>query len=99
MARTPTSSCGYLLEQLSAFIDADLSAAECRKIQRHSRTCARCASMIDELRAAMGVCRNAAAEPLPASVRRRAEARVRELMGRRRAAMRARVVPARPSRR
>jgi len=98
MRHTATPPCEFLLEQLSAFIDADLSPAECRRIERHSRTCGRCAAMIEDLRAAMGVCRQAADEPLPAPVRRRAEARVRELMGRRRRPVQPGAKPRRPPR-
>ena len=80
MKNTTTPTCRMLLERLSAYLDGDLAASQCATIERHSRRCRRCASVITELRTTAGVCRKAAAEPLPASVRRRAQARIRALL-------------------
>lgn len=72
-----------LAERLSAFLDGDLSAADCRRIAAHARTCPRCRALTQELRDTVGECRRAADVPLPAAVRRRAQAGIRELLRRR----------------
>jgi anti-sigma factor RsiW len=82
MTRATTDPCDVLLERLSAYLDGDLPAGECRKIERHSRTCARCASVTDDLRRTAGLCRQAGTRPLPAAVKRRAQQRIRQLVAR-----------------
>lgn len=71
-----------LLERLSAYLDGDLPPSECDLIARHARTCTRCAAVLADLKRTTGLCRRAAAKPLPASVRRLARARIRELVAR-----------------
>jgi anti-sigma factor RsiW len=80
MTRADRPACRMLLEQLSAYLDGDLSAAECATIKRHSQGCRRCADVIADFRKTTGVCRRAAAQPLPAAVKRRAQARIRALL-------------------
>ena len=72
--------CRVLLERLSAYLDGDLSSASCAAIERHARSCRRCATVIADFRKATGLCRRIAATPLPAAVRTRARARVRKLL-------------------
>ncbi|MEZ5316305.1 MAG: zf-HC2 domain-containing protein [Vicinamibacterales bacterium] len=72
--------CRVLAERLSASLDGDLDAAECRRLQRHARDCPRCARIVRELERTTGLCRRAAEAPLPAPIRRLALARVRALM-------------------
>ena len=72
-----------LLERLSAYLDGDLPAKECDAIARHAETCPRCARVLADLKRTTGLCREAAKKPLPAAVRDRARARIRQLMGRR----------------
>ena len=74
------TACRLLLERLSAYLDGDLSAPECRVIERHARICPRCTKTVSELRRTVGLCHDAAAKHLPAAVRRRAQLRVRALM-------------------
>jgi anti-sigma factor (TIGR02949 family) len=73
-------SCDLLVEQLSAYLDGDLGPAVCAHIRRHSKTCTRCAALIDALQQTVGICRRAGQAPLPPAVRARARARMRELL-------------------
>jgi anti-sigma factor RsiW len=75
-----STSCRLLLERLSAYIDGDLPASACDRIERHARQCRRCATVIEELRRTTGLCRRAGEAPLPASVRKLARERIRRLM-------------------
>lgn len=93
MART--RECDMLAERLSAFLDGDLSAADCRRVSAHARRCARCRALTKELRETVGECQRAAAVPLPPGVRERALAGVRALM----AGAHGRATPAKPVRR
>jgi anti-sigma factor RsiW len=77
------STCDMLTERLSAFLDGDLSAAECARISRHASTCRRCTKVTAELRKTVGLCKRAAKAPLPLALRRRAAARVKTLLGQR----------------
>jgi anti-sigma factor RsiW len=69
-----------LLERLSAYLDGDLGAADCRRIDRHARACPRCTKLLAGLRRTIAICRTAGARPLPPAVRRAARARVRALL-------------------
>jgi len=80
MKRHSTAGCEILVEQLSAYIDGDLAAAECATIEEHARSCQRCATVIRDLRDTVGLCHKAAKRPLPEAVKRRARARVRALL-------------------
>lgn len=80
MTRASSTSCRLLLERLSAYIDGDLPAPACRRIEGHARHCRRCSTVIEELRRTTGLCRRAGEAPLPASVRKVARERIRRLM-------------------
>jgi len=77
---TSTKRCDMLIERLSAFLDGDLGAAECRRIARHAKTCARCTTLTAELRRTVGLCQRAAVAPLPPALRQRARAGIRTLL-------------------
>jgi len=81
MKATPDANCREMFNRVSAYLDGELPAAECREIERHCQGCDRCAEFIDSLRHTVGLCREAGQRPLPADVRSRAKARIRELMG------------------
>jgi len=74
-------SCDLLAERLSAYLDGDLEPSLCAKIEKHAEDCPRCAALIKDLQETAGVCRRAGRQPLPAAVRARARARMRELLG------------------
>jgi len=82
MKRPPRSECRDLLERLSAYLDGDLDAVQCRSIEEHCRGCPDCARLVEGLRRTIGICQQAANVPLPKAVRDRARARVRDLLDR-----------------
>lgn len=79
---TPASrvTCETLLEQISGYLDGDLGAATCARIEGHAASCPHCSQIIEDFRATTGLCRKAAAAPLPAAVRQRARAQARNLL-------------------
>lgn len=79
MAKRSTT-CDMLIERLSAFLDGDLSVAECGRISRHAKTCPRCTRLTSELRSTVGLCQRAASTPLPPVLRRRARASIQRLL-------------------
>lgn len=81
--RPRPTACDVLAERLSAFLDGDLSAADCRRLAAHAARCTRCRRLTRELRETVGECRRAAAVPLPPAVRRRARAGIQALLKRR----------------
>jgi anti-sigma factor RsiW len=76
----PRDRCRQLLEQVSRYIDGDLTAAERRSVSRHLRACPCCQSMADSLQHAVELCHKAGASRLPAQVRARARARIATLL-------------------
>ena len=75
-----SAACQAMLERMSAYLDGELGADECRAINRHCRDCPTCAALVTSLRRTIGLCRRAAKRPLPAEIRRRAKARIRRLI-------------------
>jgi anti-sigma factor RsiW len=80
MTRQSSSSCRVLLERLSAYLDGDLPASQCRKIEAHAETCLRCTEVLADFRKATGLCRHAGERPLPPAVRKMAREHVRRLL-------------------
>jgi anti-sigma factor RsiW len=70
--------CRARLEQLFAYLDGELTAADCRRIERHFADCGCCGNLAAGLRQAMAACQAAGQQALPAGVRRRARRRVKE---------------------
>ena len=80
MTRANETSCRVLLERLSAYLDDDLPAAACRRIEEHAKTCARCTHVLDDLRKTTGLCRSAGQRPVPPAVTKIAREQVRRLL-------------------
>ena len=80
MTTAKDGPCNAILSGISAYLDGDLDSHTCDAIERHCVTCARCAEVVKGLRETIGLCRDAAAVPLPEHVRRRARQQVRELL-------------------
>ena len=80
MSQGVSAECTAMLTEISAYLDGDLDATECQAIERHCRDCARCAELVDGLRATIGLCREAGSTPLPESVRQRASASIERLL-------------------
>jgi anti-sigma factor RsiW len=73
--------CRELVEQLSRFIDGDLSGVERRAVALHLRRCPCCDEFAKSLRHTVRLCHEAGRTELPRAVRARARARIRVLLG------------------
>ena len=80
MKTTPSDRCRALLEQLSRYIDDELTPAERRSLATHLRRCPCCQTMADSLKHTVEACRKAGAARLPADVRGRARTRIATLL-------------------
>ena len=74
------TECAAMLASISAYLDGELASTECAAIDAHCAGCAECASVVEGLRATVGLCRGIADTPLPESVRERARESVRRLL-------------------
>jgi anti-sigma factor RsiW len=74
------ADCRMMLTEISAYLDGELDPTVCDAIDRHCRECVRCASLVNDLRDTVGLCRQAASLPLPESVLQRARASVQRLL-------------------
>jgi anti-sigma factor RsiW len=72
--------CQTVLAGISAYLDRELETTACEAIEQHCQKCERCATLVQGLRDTVGLCQQAAAVPLPESVRHRARASVRRLL-------------------
>ena len=79
--RTMTRKCRAQLAELLAYVDGELPARRRLVIERHVNTCSCCRGLAMSVRRAMLLCRDAGLERMPAAVRARARARIRELLG------------------
>ena len=80
MTTTPSDRCRALLEQLSKYIDDDLTPAQSRSLSAHLRRCPCCQTMAGSLKHTVDACRKAGTARLPADVRGRARARIATLL-------------------
>lgn len=69
--------CQRIFEQLSAYIDAELSPATCREIEAHLAGCAPCVEFVRSLRKTVELCHSHSAteKPHPLSPEAREELR------------------------
>jgi anti-sigma factor RsiW len=75
-----SANCATILANISAYLDGELETTACAEIEAHCATCASCEALVQSLRATVGLCREAAAAPLPEDVRHRARESVRRLL-------------------
>ena len=68
--------------ELWGYLDGELPASRARVVARHVTACASCRATAERLRALLEECRSAGCQQLPADVRARATARIRELLRR-----------------
>jgi len=80
MTTRPHDRCRELLEQLSRYVDGELTGAERRAVVTHLKKCPCCQTMAESLQHTVEVCRKAGAARLPAQVRARARARIATLL-------------------
>jgi anti-sigma factor RsiW len=78
-ARTK-DTCRDILEHIAAYLDGELDATACLRIQAHCGECDACARVVSGLRETVGLCRQAASAPLPEGVRVLARARVQRIL-------------------
>jgi anti-sigma factor RsiW len=80
MKTSASDRCRALLEQLSKYIDDELTPAQRRSLTAHLRRCPCCQTMADSLKHTVETCRKAGSARLPADVRTRARARIATLL-------------------
>lgn len=73
-------ACRAILQHIAAYLDGELDATECRRIDEHCQGCDDCRTIIGGLRDTVGLCREVSDVPLPEPVRTRALASVRRLL-------------------
>ena len=78
--RQTPARCRALLQELSEYLDGDVTPARCRVIERHITTCARCGNTLGRLRQTLAACRATGKKPLPRDVKARAAQRIRALL-------------------
>ncbi len=79
-AEPKSDECRALLQQIAAYLDGELEATECRRIEAHCQQCPDCAAVVGGLRETVGLCREAGSVPLPSPVREKALQSVRRLL-------------------
>jgi len=72
--------CISLLEELSFYLDGELSPRRCAAMEAHLDQCPCCGRLADRLRRAVALCRASGVNRLPADVRSRARSRIAELL-------------------
>ncbi len=80
MSQDVIGECRAMLASISAYLDGELDVVKCQAIEQHCRDCASCATLVDGLRATIGLCREAGSAPLPEPVRERARASIERLL-------------------
>jgi anti-sigma factor RsiW len=74
--------CRARLEELFAYLDAELGPREARALERHLSGCDCCGTLADNVRKAIALCRSEGERDVPASVRRLARQQVADLLAR-----------------
>jgi anti-sigma factor RsiW len=82
-APRPPTRCLALLDQLSGYIDHELTPKQKRTIDVHCRDCTRCQRMIAGLRRTVALYQREGSATMPASARARARARIARLLAER----------------
>lgn len=82
MTTTPTGQdrCRALLEELSRYIDGELTGADRRVMVRHLHSCLCCQHLAEGLKQTVDLCQKAGATRLPGDLRARARARITMLL-------------------
>ncbi len=81
MKTTPKDGhCEKLLAQLSAYVDDELPADECRRLVEHLVGCRDCEELVEDLKRTVQRCAAEKTVHLTADLRARARARIRKLL-------------------
>jgi anti-sigma factor RsiW len=78
--RIATEDCRHLVEEISRYLDGDLSPARAEALEQHLASCLCCTDFATSLRQAVAACRAAGLCQLPEDVRVRAKQRIAELL-------------------
>jgi len=78
--RLTTPECRERIQEISDYLDGDLSPAHAAALERHLDACGCCTDFATSLRQAVLACRQAGLCQLPEDVRARARQRIAELM-------------------
>lgn len=74
--------CEGIVKRVSSYLDGDLTAAECRALEQHCRTCASCHRRAGAVCRMVGLCRRAGRRRVPTAVTKRAAASARRVIAR-----------------
>lgn len=77
MTSNERRDCGWILERIDLYVDAETDAAETKAIERHAGTCADCAAEIELARRITSELRSLPTHSAPAGIVERAEAAAR----------------------
>jgi anti-sigma factor RsiW len=80
MTEDTQDTCRDVLEHIAAYLDGELDATTCLRIEAHCVGCDACARVVNGLRETVGLCRQAADAPLPEGVRALALGRVQRIL-------------------
>ena len=80
MTESLRPECAAILSEISSYLDGELEATRCAAIEAHCATCPSCASVVQGLQKTIGLCQGAGAEPIPDTVRSRAQDSIRRLL-------------------
>lgn len=79
-ATTPGPHCPDVARALSRFLEGELDASACRRLEGHVASCPDCGDVCAELRRALGACSAWREAPAPDAVRRATRAALREAL-------------------
>lgn len=80
MKTSRNRTCQTCAERLVDYIKEELPRSHARALEKHLQQCTSCADFARELRRAIEACRAHAGPSMPASTRRRAQQRVRQIL-------------------
>jgi len=83
-APVPAPDCPDTVRLLSRYLEGELSASTCARMEEHVRSCAACEGACRSLRDVLGACRAYGTRPLPADVRSAVRRAVRDALAVRR---------------
>lgn len=72
--------CLDLFKKLSEYIDQELDAATCQKIEQHVKNCPPCQACLETLKTTAGLCHQIEEAPVPTALSDRLKKMINELM-------------------
>jgi RNA polymerase sigma-70 factor (ECF subfamily) len=74
-------SCKKYFRRISEYLDGELDAEICKKIEGHLDRCPECRECLDSLRRTIELCKKAATEEIPADAGQRLRMKIKEFLG------------------